>query len=739
MMENLFTVGKVFSDRIFRVPDYQRGYAWEEQQCQDFLEDLELLSKNQEHFLGLLILHKHTNDKGKMVDHHGHAYSIYDVVDGQQRLTTLVLLMNAIRLEMKQQEEQQDLAAGIKATFIIMRDLNNQTTPKLSLNRDTNEFFLTSILEQGKSIQGPTIRSHHLLIHARNHFTAYLAEKRVSLGEGYPEWLKDQYFKISQQLTLVVYTVDSEAGAGVVFETMNNRGKALTELEKVKNYLLYLASKLELPAEHALAKSINDTWTHIFERLMAAGLSSVDNEDQLLRAHWLMAYDYDRQKWEGSRSIKDHFDLRNYRDRHIQLLADLQDYLDGLRNTAVAYCDILNPTHPNAFGGLQVNADIRSRLVVAGERLVRLSAPATFYPLLIATRIRFPKDGQIYLEALELCEKFAFRVYRLLERGSYTGQTRMFRLGHQLYHGRDVHFGLDQLRKYCLEYCPDSRFGKRIIEPGVDWYGWRGLVYFLYEYEYYLAHKAGTDVRMKWEMATRKKQTVEHILPQTPDADGYWNERFDRDKHRQYVHDIGNLTLTFDNSVLSNKPFPQKKGEPAQNGCYAGSKLYIEQAIAAYDDWTAAEIESRHQMLSEWASERWKVDEPATVEPPGQPRPFTNEYIQALAERDGIKDIYLALIQTAKKLGLGLHPHKRCMVLTPPKNRNRALITVWIRAGRLWVGVWASEFPKFSDISKERVREVMGPERYRFLDRPDVTDFSARVEELFRDVGWKKL
>ena len=53
-MENLYTIGKIFSDRIFRVPDYQRGYAWEQRQCQDFVEDLDLLNEDQEHFFGLL-------------------------------------------------------------------------------------------------------------------------------------------------------------------------------------------------------------------------------------------------------------------------------------------------------------------------------------------------------------------------------------------------------------------------------------------------------------------------------------------------------------------------------------------------------------------------------------------------------------------------------------------------------------------------------------------------------------
>ena len=69
---------------MFRVPDYQRGYAWEEQQCQDFLEDLLLLSDGQEHFFGLLILPARSDGAGSMVDERGRSYDVCDVVDGQQ-------------------------------------------------------------------------------------------------------------------------------------------------------------------------------------------------------------------------------------------------------------------------------------------------------------------------------------------------------------------------------------------------------------------------------------------------------------------------------------------------------------------------------------------------------------------------------------------------------------------------------------------------------------------------------
>jgi hypothetical protein len=606
-MENLYSVGEVFSTSMFRVPDYQRGYAWEKQHCRDFIEDLELLHEGQDHFFGLLVLHEQPDRTAPVMDQEYQTYQVYDIVDGQQRLTTVVLLLDAIRREMERFESLRIAASGLQERFILVYDPNGQPRPKLTLNRDTRGFFSAAVLDQDKDVEGPTIRSHELLAEARDYFRTYLHHKRRELGSDYVEWLKAQYLKVRRRLTVVVYTVESEADAGVVFETMNNRGKDLTELEKVKNYLLYITSKLNLPAEHNLEDKINDTWTHIFEHLMAAGLGNVENEDQLLRAHWLMAYDYVTRNWKGSRSIKARFDLRDYQGRHEELLNDLSAYLTSLRNATVAYCDVFNPKHPRAFGKLKSSKSIRAQVRSAGERLARLGSLATFLPLLMAVRLTAPEDGEVYSETVDLCELFAFRVYRWLRRRSNTGQSVIFRLGHNLFQGATLERTLRDLRNATLRYSSNEQFRAR-FEQDEDWFHWRGLKYFLYEYEHYLAEDAGKPVRMPWEVLARKKDTIEHILPQTIVPGGYWAERFTPAEHQVYVHDIGNLTLTYDNSALGNKAFPDKKGRAGQSGCYAGSKLFMEQELAQYEDWTKTKIEERRQRIEEWATERWHVE-----------------------------------------------------------------------------------------------------------------------------------
>lgn len=79
----------------------------------------------------------------------------------------------------------------------------------------------------------------------------------------------------------------------------------------------------------------------------------------------------------------------------------------------------------------------------------------------------------------------------------------------------------------------------------------------------------------------------------------------------KYLHDIGNLTLTYDNSSYSNKPFPAKRGAAGATApCYATSKLFAEQELAAINDWTEAEILARRRTLMDWAIQRWAINDP---------------------------------------------------------------------------------------------------------------------------------
>jgi hypothetical protein len=658
-MNNVFTIEKLFTDRVFRVPDYQRGFAWEEQQLAEFIEDVELLPVGKDHYTGTVVLYDRKGEEASCLDEEGKHYSVSDVVDGQQRLTTIVLLLDAVRREMAGIESLAKLADGIRKSYVEVRDQVSQSMQKLVLNRDCRDYFARNILSDLPGPEGPSIQSHRRLAAARDFFAGYLADRRQELGSGYEVWLKELRTKVAQHLKVTLYTVEDQAEVGVIFEVLNNRGKPLSELEKVKNYLLFLASKLNL-LQHRLADEVNRAWTHIFERLMQADLTLADAEDQLLRSHWLMAYDHLSKNWDGSKSIKARFNLRHNpavkaavqeivaavqalpegqresivawaKDQagatsiepdHASLLRDLIDYTQTLEKASLAFCDVQRPGRTDAFAAWKADVVLRKKVIAASERLRRIRVVAPFLPVLIAARFRFPTDGQRYLELVQLCEVFAFRVYRLHGYRSNAGQSSLFRYGRRLYSGEStLDEVLDNLRGLLLYYSSVQAFQDefKLDEQKNDWYHhWSGLKYFLYEYEEYLTK--GEAPRLSWDDLERSdlEKSIEHILPQTP-TDPYWVQRFNETAQRKWMHDLANLCLTSHNASYSNKPFLDKKGTAgASFHCYANSNLFMERALAASADWDETALTARRQAIVEWALKRWHVDEVLVTEPEAQ-------------------------------------------------------------------------------------------------------------------------
>ncbi|MHB8378588.1 MAG: DUF262 domain-containing protein [Acidimicrobiales bacterium] len=125
----------VFRDYVLNIPQYQRGYAWATQQIAEFLSDLELLTPRTAHYAGTLILDPtdHRLSEG-VEDIGGTTYRRVAVVDGQQRLTTVVILLSAIARELQSQGED-ELAKGIQTTFAIQSIESNEFTKSAGPNQ----------------------------------------------------------------------------------------------------------------------------------------------------------------------------------------------------------------------------------------------------------------------------------------------------------------------------------------------------------------------------------------------------------------------------------------------------------------------------------------------------------------------------------------------------------------------------------------------------------------------------
>lgn len=598
MEDQVKSLSELFQNRIFRVPDYQRGYAWEEEHWNDLMEDLECLPAGKEHFTGTLILHdqqKPETDKN-LERHH-----VFHVVDGQQRLTTLVILTLVIAELLA--EDQPELTKTIRATYGQGIDQYDAPFPKLRLNPDCDDYFQREIVTRAGHPGGPEIQSHHRLYDAREFFRRRLSALEVPA-------MRQLYCKATQDLKFLRYEVKDAADVGVIFEVTNDRGKPLSELEKVKNYLLYLCSKLEVPSVE-LADRINKVWARIFEKLMSARLPSHEDENRFLRATWLMAYHHEPKKWKGCKSVKEAFSLRVHMGQHIELRDRISEYLDRLEGALPGFCDVYRPGHSDAFGGFPETQKQDAKHW--GMKVCRLGNVAPYLPMLMAVRIRFPDDGSCYTKLLQLCEKAAFRVHRWAEKRSNAGQSTYFRLGNELFHKAiEVADLIDCFTRTILWYCPNKLFKENTEFDGESWYRWSGLKYFLYEYEESLADAERKPVEIAWIDVIKKdlEETIEHILPQNP-TDEYWTNHFSEADRGELTHDIGNLVLTYDNSSLSNKSFPDKQGSAtAPHRCYAKSKLFSEHALVHYEDWNRDAVMDRRQVMMDWAMTRWHLDEP---------------------------------------------------------------------------------------------------------------------------------
>lgn len=606
-MKNTFSLQDLFHDRVFRVPDYQRGYAWGERQVDEFLDDLELLGKSRRHYTGTVVLHR-LPDAREVGDNEGTRYVEAQIVDGQQRLTTAVVLVSELSKALREFDDQRSLAEGIRKKYVATRDMLGQPLHKLTLNRNTRHYFTTNILPDSPT-EGiaPPVASARRLLNAKNRISAYLSEFEGT-AEDRRVRLIDLYDKLTTRLQFNLYEVEREAEVGVIFEVMNDRGIPLSELDKVKNYLLYAAATLDehLGAPTELANSINGAWADILRRMMLADLGTPAFENQLLRSHWLINYNPQSRQWHGSRSLRSNFDLRHAEHRH--LLRQLSDYVAGLRSCCAPYCDAVRPNRSQSFG--EFSEKEKGQLRLWGSKLMRVGYTATFVPLLMAIRLRWPGDAGKYLEALKLCETVAFRTYRVGRYYSTYRQSSMINLAHQIMRGLEFSEVMTQIKSFYGGPGPRNAF-EGFTDPGEiqRWYGRGSVNYLLYEYESHLARKSGGSPRIHWEQVD-SVESIEHILPQHIGANEYWNDRFDPQTHEEIKHDLGNLTLTKGNSALGNRSYPEKKGShETKRYCYVNSLLQVERELPVrWPDWTRESIEQRRECLLSWAKSRWRVE-----------------------------------------------------------------------------------------------------------------------------------
>jgi uncharacterized protein with ParB-like and HNH nuclease domain len=240
------TLAELFADgRDFKIPDYQRAYAWEDAEVKDLLEDIDRLALMREeddgvsHVMGMITCHRSSDDRKP-----------YRVVDGQQRLTTLAIM-------------HAELSRRVKSESFLFKENGNVRLIPQALD----ENFFYSILRGNigtYQTQGQ-----------RNYAAATKTIRQWIDGNSRdPEALK---ILVERGLSFILFTLRDEADVARVFEAINNRGRKVTQLDLVKNHLIHLVHIKKWQG------NVQGVWSKISMHLAKLDIND-DEADRVLRA-----------------------------------------------------------------------------------------------------------------------------------------------------------------------------------------------------------------------------------------------------------------------------------------------------------------------------------------------------------------------------------------------------------------------------------------------------------------------
>lgn len=617
----LQSLSEIFNNRIFRIPDFQRGYSWEERQLDDFWEDLQNLHPNKIHYIGLLTVEPINNSDIQNVEKWKDdlwllkkGMTAYYVIDGQQRLTTLIILLHEI---LRTFSEDEGINFGSKSEWterFLYRSFNQiYKSFVFGYEKDnpSDEFFKTRILEQESSAADKypeTLYTANLMFAKE-----YFAKKLKNLSRERKEEIFD---KAVNKLKFNYYEIDDSLDIYVTFETMNNRGKDLSHLELLKNRLIYLSTLLHESddTKSRLRKDINETWKTVYEYLGKNKENPLD-DDVFLFNHWIMYYTYDRSQSDvyADFLLKRKFTAKNVLNG-LLTINDIKDYIDSLAKCVKKWYYIYNIEQ----------SDYSERIKEQIQKLDRVGMGA-FPPMIMAVFTKESREDLIW-DFLDACERFNFLVFAISHRSSNTQNSNIYRMTREYYMGDTdivtITANIDFLTEgedenYYRGWFDLERFRNHIKELFLKndkdgFYSWNGLRYFLYEYELFLQNNANTKVRWEDFSKRSKEDTIEHIFPQSATSE-YWKEHFGHLKpseKRLYLNSLGNLLLLSrsKNSKLQNFDFERKKclknKDGKDIGYYNGS--YSEIEVSKQTEWTPEQIKERGLLMLQFMEDRWK-------------------------------------------------------------------------------------------------------------------------------------
>ncbi|WP_432712225.1 DUF262 domain-containing protein [Pedobacter sp.] len=549
------TIQKVFKDFWFRIPEYQRSYVWQSDNITELLEDIFFAAENNpdsEYFLGSLVLQKRSVTDSV----HGAeiVYNEYDLLDGQQRMTTILLILAVIR----------DLAEkdGLKKSccnFIYQQEDEFEQIPErlrmVYKIRDKVETFIQKHIKQ----TGGTQLTSELQIEAeiKNLSISNMASGVLAIHEYFSDKAQADIEKFAKHLfnnVIVIYVASEELeDAFRLFTILNSRGVPLTNADILKSLNLGEVSEID-------SIKMAERWEELE--------SSMGNEDFNRLLSFIRTI-YVKEK--ARENIVKEFEEKIYKAKPA-LLKKGKETFEAIFSYAdiykkVIFLEDLPPAVPNAFQNLII--------------IMWYGLPSNdWIPPLLAYYKKF-QHVQLLDFTIRLNNKFsADWICQLGPSSRINNMANVLKAIEKAKTPNDLindsivfDYSVEDIKRNIGDKIYRKRFGKYIL--------------LLLEH---LMHDHNTV------FPEFTKLSVEHILPQNPSTKSEWVKLFTADDMEQNIHKLGNLLLISrsKNSALGRKDFLEKK------------KAYFSDSVSVFpnslrvmqfNEWTLPLLEQRHKEL----------------------------------------------------------------------------------------------------------------------------------------------
>lgn len=577
------TLKAVFDgSKVFRVPNYQRAYAWAvDPHVATLLDDLTPSARSMQrpYYLGTLLLEEEGEQDG---------YTRLSIVDGQQRLTSLIILMSVLMDRIESLPE----ATGTPAMWKLARNtfLEYEGVPKFRTVEDDDPFFRDHIIGRIEPIAFDT-PSKHRLWDAKQYFM-----KKVSGCDARDLQVLVQRIQSSKVL---VFAVTDRGEAAQIFELNNDRGKSLTQLEAVKSFSMHQVFMNAGSAQRDVAlRTIQQRFAEIYRRLeqIEAADPRSEREDAILRYHWIAF-----EEWTVLEQPKELF------KKKVRTLDE---------DAVVNWVDQFSARLKRSFEIVATLLSRRDEIEMLGD-LYALGRMGNLWPLVIKVYDWDPDPGkEQFKRVLRLLEMFSFRAYGIANVKSDAGRSFLYGAAHDFRGGFTELIA--ELKKACTErWDVGKKFeaglgSARMYEEGAD------ARYLLWRYENHLRRRSGRGYpKITWSAFlsgdAREKLSIEHIAAQKADpvpSSKVLLEGDDETFRRDFLHALGNLVIdsASPNASKGKDPFLKKEA------VYQGSPFMSQQELSAFAReagrseapiWDKEVIQGRGEVLRKFALDEW--------------------------------------------------------------------------------------------------------------------------------------